>query len=190
MSSLIIGAHVKDGIALAREHAVPEEVVDFIPMHHGTTRMEFFYNKALKLAEGSEDETRIDEIKEQDYRYPGPKPQTKETGILMLADAVEATARTLEDPSPSKLEVIIDDIIKKRFEEGELDECPLTLKDLTRIKAAFLTILVGIYHSRVRYPGQAEGEAMSKPVREKPVQATSMSAEERLSRTIKEIDKE
>ncbi len=152
MSSLIIAAHIKDGIAMAREHNLPDEVIDFIPMHHGTTRMEYFYNKALAYAQNSPDETKIDEIKEQDYRYLGPKPQTKETGILMLADAIEATVRTLDDPSPQRLEVVINDLIKSRFEEGELDECPLTLKDLTKIKAAFLGILVGIYHSRVKYP--------------------------------------
>jgi hypothetical protein len=161
MSSLIIAAHVKNGIALAREHNVPEEVIDFIPMHHGTTRIEYFYSKALKLAENSSDETKIDEIKDQDYRYPGPKPQTKETGILMLADAIEATARTLEDPSPQKLEVALDELIKKRFEEGELDECPLTLKDLTKIKEAFLGVLIGIYHIRVKYP-EAEAKQTDK----------------------------
>ncbi|MFN0156485.1 MAG: HD family phosphohydrolase [Bacteroidota bacterium] len=158
MSSLIIAAHVKDGIALAREHKLPQEVIDFIPMHHGTTRIEYFYSKALKQAESSPDETKIDEIKEQDYRYQGPKPQTKETGILMLADAIEATARCLEDPSPQNLEVVIDELIRRRFEEGELDECPLTLQDLTKIKAAFLGVLVGIYHSRIKYPDTEERE--------------------------------
>ena len=158
MSSLIIGAHVKDGITLAKEYNVPEIVIDFIPQHHGTTRIEYFYNKAVKLAEGSEDETKIDEIKEQDYRYPGPKPQTKETGILMLADAIEASARALDDPSPPKLEYTIDELIKKRFEEGELDECPLTLKDLTKIKEAFLGVLVGIYHGRIKYPENEKEE--------------------------------
>jgi hypothetical protein len=152
MSSLIITAHVKDGIALAHEHRLPQEVVDFIPMHHGTTRIEFFYGKALRQAENSPDETKIDEIKESDYRYPGPRPQTKETGILMLADAIEASARALDDPLPQKLEAMIDELIRKRFEEGELDECPLTLKDLTRIKAAFLGVLIGIHHSRIKYP--------------------------------------
>jgi putative nucleotidyltransferase with HDIG domain len=165
MSSLIISAHVKDGIALAREHNLPEEVIDFIPMHHGTTRIEYFYNKALHLAQGSEDETKVDEIKDQDYRYPGPKPQTKETGILMLADGIEASARTLDDPSPQKLEALIDDFIRRRFGEGELDECPLTLKDLTKIKAAFLSVLVGIYHTRVKYPAAPRN---SKQVSEAP----------------------
>jgi putative nucleotidyltransferase with HDIG domain len=184
MSSLIISAHVKDGIALAREYHVPEEVIDFIPQHHGTTRIDYFYAKALKLAESSDDQTKIDEIKEQDYRYPGPKPQTKETGILMLADAIEATARSLEDPSPSKLEFTIDELIKKRFEEGELDECPLTLKDLTNIKAAFLNILVGMYHTRVKYPPQEKKKPATKP----PLAADEAHPEERLSQRIREID--
>jgi cyclic-di-AMP phosphodiesterase PgpH len=187
MSSLIIAAHVKDGMALGREYDLPEEIVDFIPQHHGTTRIDFFYNKARKLAENSEDETKIDEIKEQDYRYPGPKPQTKETGILMLADAIEATARTLDDPSPSKLEYTIDELIKKRFEEGELDECPLTLKDLTKIKSAFLNVLVGIYHSRIKYPSQEKKKATKPPVA---AAAEAPHPEERLSQKIKEIDNE
>jgi putative nucleotidyltransferase with HDIG domain len=187
MSSLIIAAHVKDGMALGREYSLPEEVVDFIPQHHGTTRIDFFYNKARKLAENSDDETKIDEIKEQDYRYPGPKPQTKETGILMLADAIEATARTLDDPSPSKLEYTIDELIKKRFEEGELDECPLTLKDLTKIKAAFLNVLVGIYHSRIKYPSQEKKKTARPPVA---AAAETPHPEERLSQKIKEIDNE
>lgn len=161
MSSLIIQNHVKKGMMLAREHNLPEEVVDFIPQHHGTTRIDYFYRKALMLADSSDDETKIDEINDQDYRYPGPKPQTKETGILMLADSIEAAARTLEDPSPQKLEVLIDDLFKKRFEEGELDECPLTLKDLTKIKKAFLGVLVGVYHGRVKYP-EAEDEREQK----------------------------
>lgn len=152
MSSLIIAAHVKEGMALAREYNLPEEIVEFIPMHHGTTRIDYFYNRALRLAQSSADESKIDEINEEDYRYPGPKPQTKETGIMMLADAIEAAVRTLDDPTPQRLQGLIDELIKKRFEEGELDECPLTLKDLTKIKTAFLNVLVGVYHSRVKYP--------------------------------------
>jgi len=152
MSSLIIAAHVKDGIALAREHKLPEEVIDFIPMHHGTTRIDYFYNKALLLAQSSDDETKVDEINEQDYRYPGPKPQTRETGILMLADAVEAAVRTIEEPTPQRLADAIDELVKRRLDEGELDECPLTLRDLTRIKSGFLNVLVGMYHTRVKYP--------------------------------------
>jgi putative nucleotidyltransferase with HDIG domain len=181
MSSLIIAAHVKDGVTLAREYGLPEEVVEFIPTHHGTTRMEFFYSKALELAHSDADKTKIDEIKEQDYRYPGPKPQTKETGIMMLADTIEASVRTLEDPSPQRLEQTIDEFVKKRFEEGELDECPLTLKDLTKIKTAFLGVLVGIYHTRVKYP------EVPKAGKGRHASATDTSGE-RLSSIIREID--
>jgi cyclic-di-AMP phosphodiesterase PgpH len=187
MSSLIIAAHVKDGSALAREYRLPEEVIEFIPMHHGTTRIEFFYDRALKLAQNAVDETKIDEIKDQDYRYPGPKPQTKETGILMLADTIEAAARTLEDPSPQKLEVVIDELVKKRFEEGELDECPLTLKDLTKIKAAFLGVLIGINHARVKYPEAEKGKLPEAGNRDGGRKTTTGP---RLSRTIKEIERE
>lgn len=184
MSSLIIAAHVKDGMALAREYKLPEEVIDFIPMHHGTTRIDFFYNKALQLAQSSPDETKIDEIKEQDYRYPGPKPQTKETGIMMLADATEAAIRSIDDPTPQRLEETINELIKKRFEEGELNECPLTLKDLTKIKAAFLNVMVGAYHSRVKYP-----ETEKKKSRRR-LRADPDNPEARLSRTIKEIEQQ
>ena len=152
MSSLIIAAHVKEGIALGRRYNLPEEVIDFIPMHHGTTRIDYFYNKALEMAKSSADETKIDEIKEQDYRYTGPKPDTKETGIMMLADAIEASVRSIEEPTPQRIEDRVGGFVKRRLEEGELDECPLTMNDLTRIKAAFLKVLVGVYHSRVKYP--------------------------------------
>jgi putative nucleotidyltransferase with HDIG domain len=170
MSSLIIAAHVKDGIALAREHKLPEEVIDFIPMHHGTTRIDYFYNKALQLAQSSDDETKLDEINEQDYRYPGPKPQTRETGILMLADAVEAAVRTIEEPTPQRLADAIDELVKRRLDEGELDECPLTLRDLTRIKSGFLSVLVGMYHTRVKYPAPPRPRLRRPPQKGLPAQ--------------------
>jgi len=163
MSSLIIATHVKDGIALAREYNLPEEVIDFIPMHHGTTRIDFFYKRALDLAKNSDDETKIDEIKEQDYRYPGPKPNTKETGVMMLADAIEAAVRTIEEPTPQRIEDLVNEIVKRRLEEGELDECPLTMGDLTAIKIAFRNVLVGIYHSRVKYPEPEKRRARGLP---------------------------
>ena len=194
MSALIIQNHVKKGIALARQYNLPEEVIDFIPQHHGTTLIDFFYRKALALAENSPDETKLDEINEQDYRYPGPKPQTKETGILMLADSIEAVARTLEDPSPQKLEAMIDELIKRRFEEGEMDECPLTLKDLTKIKKAFLNVLVGMYHTRVKYPEAEAGEDTKRVPSEEPATQTPESpkpvegSDAKLSRIIKTID--
>jgi hypothetical protein len=187
MSSLIIAAHVKDGMALAREYHLPEEIVDFIPMHHGTTRIDYFYNKALQLAQSSTDETKIDEINEQDYRYAGPRPQTKETGIMMLADTIEAAVRSIADPTPQRLEGAINELIKRRADEGELDECPLTMKDLTKIKAAFLGVLVGIHHTRVKYPEIEK----KKPKTPKNTDAVSDTPSDgRLNRTIKEIDKE
>lgn len=150
MSALIIASHVKEGVELGREFGLPGVVLDFIPQHHGTTRISFFYDKALKQAAARKSPR--DDIREEDYRYPGPKPQTKETGILMLADAVEATARVLENSTPQRLEEMIDNLIKSRFVEGQLDECELTLRDLSKIKAAFLKILVGIHHTRIKYP--------------------------------------
>jgi hypothetical protein len=181
MSSLIIAAHVKDGVALAREHGLPEEVIDFIPMHHGTTRMDYFYTKAVDMARNDPDETKLDEIKEQDYRYPGPKPSTKETGIMMLADAVEAAVRTIEDPTPQRLEQTIDELIRKRFEEGELDECPLTVKDLTKIRSAFLGVLIGIYHTRVKYPESPRRKTTRRPPATEP-------PTERPGPALKEVD--
>lgn len=144
MSTKIIIAHVKEGIELAKKHKLPNELIDFIPMHHGTTLVSFFYDKAKSTAR--------EEISDYSYRYPGPKPQTKETGIVMLADAIEASTRVIEDPTPQKLELRIKEIIRARFMEGELDECDLTLKDLTKIKESFLKILVGIHHHRIKYP--------------------------------------
>ena len=151
MSALILESHVKEGVVLGKEHDLPGKILDFIPMHHGTTLMSFFYDKAIKK------KGKKDEVNESDFRYPGPKPQTKETGIVMLADSVEATVRSLDRPSVVKIEETIDAIIKDRFIEGQLDECELTLKDLSRIRGAFLKILVGIHHQRIKYPGQVGG---------------------------------
>jgi putative nucleotidyltransferase with HDIG domain len=132
LSAKMIIAHVKNGIKLAEKYRLPQELINFIPMHHGTTLVSYFYEKAR--SEEDEEESVHDYI----YRYPGPKPHSKETGIVMLADSVEASTRAIEDPTPAKLETQIDEIIKARFIEGELDECDLTLKDLTKIKFSFL----------------------------------------------------
>lgn len=153
ISAKVIIAHVKEGIELAKKYKLPQEVIDFIPMHHGTTLVSYFYQKARNVV----DEDKED-ISDYIYRYPGPKPQTKETGIVMLADTIEAATRTIEEPTPGKLEDKIDEIIKKRFIEGELDECELTLKDLSKIKLAFLKILVGIHHQRIKYPDENKEE--------------------------------
>ncbi|MCB0729150.1 MAG: HDIG domain-containing protein, partial [Ignavibacteriae bacterium] len=150
MSTKIIIAHVKDGIEMAKKYKLPDKIVEFIPMHHGTTLVSYFYDKARNASK--------EEIFDYSYRYPGPKPQTKETGIVMLADAIEASTRTIEDPSPQKLENKIKEVIRNRFMEGELDECDLTLKDLTKIKESFLKILVGIHHHRIKYPDKNQLE--------------------------------
>jgi putative nucleotidyltransferase with HDIG domain len=150
MSARVIISHVTEGVDLARKHHLPEAVVDFIPQHHGTTRVSYFYDKALKL--GAAKENPKQPLRVADFQYPGPKPQSKETGILMLADLIEASVRTLPDMSEEKLDAVIDNLIKRRFLEGQLDECDLTLKDLKKIKEAFLKILVGVHHQRIEYP--------------------------------------
>ncbi len=149
MSALIIASHVKDGLELGREYNLPEVVLNFIPTHHGTTLMEFFSRKAKELR-GPEDPP----VDEMEFRYPGPRPQTNEQGIVMLADSVEAASRSLDKPTPRRLESLVDSIFRARIEEGQLDGCALTFADLNHIKETFLSILGGIYHFRVKYPDQ------------------------------------
>ncbi|MGH7380130.1 MAG: HD family phosphohydrolase [Candidatus Methylomirabilales bacterium] len=148
MSSLIITSHVKEGIAMALEHRLPPAIVDLIPQHHGTRLVKYFFEKAKEAHDPD-----MGEVDEGDYRYPGPKPQTREAAILMLADAVEAAARTLNDPTPARIQGVVQRIINTIFIEGQLDECDLTLKDLHLIAKAFIRILTGMYHHRVDYPG-------------------------------------
>lgn len=152
MSALVISSHVKEGIELGRKWRLPQQVLDFIPEHHGTMIMEFFYHKALE-AEGNET------VKVDDFRYPGPKPRSRETAILMLADATEAAARSLAKPTPSRIKELTKQIIDKRMLSGELDESGLTLSDLARIRDAFVPLLTGIHHARIVYPGQKERES-------------------------------
>ena len=152
LSAKMIISHVKNGIKLAEKFRLPKEIIDFIPMHHGTNLVSYFYEKART------DEGEIDTTHEYIYRYPGPKPQTKETGIVMLADSIEAATRAIDDPTPAKLETQISQIIKARFLDGELDECDLTLKDLIKIKQSFLKILAGIHHHRIKYPDSSDDD--------------------------------
>ena len=149
MSAKIIKNHVTDGLELAKEYGLPTIVSDFIPMHHGTTRVEYFYRKAL------EEDNKVDEVL---FQYPGPKPNTKETGILMICEAVEAAVRSIKEPDIMKIEAMIDKIINMRVTAGQLSECPLTMDELTRIKgkvdgsSGLLPVLRGIYHIRIEYP--------------------------------------
>lgn len=149
MSALVVGAHVKEGIELGRRWRLPQAVIDFIPEHHGTGVMKYFYHKAL---EDLSNET----VKVDDFRYPGPRPQSRETAILMLADAVEAATRSLAKPTPGRIREMVKQIADERMLSGELDECGLTLRDLSTIREAFIPLLTSIHHARIAYPGQRE----------------------------------
>jgi cyclic-di-AMP phosphodiesterase PgpH len=145
MSGLVLVAHVKNGIKLAEKYKLGKKIIDAVQQHHGTSIIRYFYNKAKQ--QKGEDAVRID-----DFRYPGPKPQTKEAGIIMMADAVEAASKTLENPTPARIQGLVQDIINKIFSDGQLDNCELTLKDFHNIAKSFNTILNGIYHHRIEYP--------------------------------------
>ncbi|MDA3886425.1 MAG: HDIG domain-containing protein [Candidatus Delongbacteria bacterium] len=147
MSALILSNHVKEGAKLANEYKLPEVIVDFIKTHHGTSRMEFFYNKAVNQAKDPEEK-----INESIYKYPGPKPQTKETAIVMLSDIVEAKSRTETNANIDRFRQIINEIILERLQTGELDECNLKINDLSKIREAMIPVLAGMYHSRIVYP--------------------------------------
>jgi len=151
LSATVIVAHVKDGIKLADENRLPSIVADFIPMHHGKTRVEYFYQQALERAKENNSE-----INEADFRYPGPRPNTKETGILMIAEAIEAASRSLKSPNPQRIEALMDTIIESRIKSGELTNCPLTFRDLEIIKSAMMPVLTGSMHERIEYPGQRQ----------------------------------
>lgn len=153
MSALILMAHVKDGVEMAREHKLGKEIIDVIQQHHGTTLIKFFYDKAQNLSDPE-----MEQIKESDYRYPGPKPQTREAALIMLADAIEAASRTLSDPTPARIQGMVQKIINSYFIDGQLDECELTLKDLHVIAKSFNRILSGIFHNRIDYPEPAYKE--------------------------------
>jgi putative nucleotidyltransferase with HDIG domain len=146
MSGLIIISHVKDGLELASQYKLPPPISDVIQQHHGTSLMRYFYHKA------KEQESPLQTINENDYRYPGPKPQTKESGIIMLADAVEATSRTLTDPTPARLSSMVRRVINDIYHDGQLDACDLTLKNLSQIAESFMRILTSVFHTRIDYP--------------------------------------
>ena len=146
LSTLIIISHVKDGVELAKEYNLPDVIKDIIQQHHGTTLVKYFYYIMKNNAENP------DEIKEEDFKYQGPIPSSKEAGIIMLADSVEAAVRSINDPTKGKIEEMVNNIIKDKLHSGQLDNCDLTLKDLEKIRKCFLKALYGIYHQRVEYP--------------------------------------
>ncbi len=145
LSSLIITSHPKDGVELAEKHKIPQQICDIIFQHHGTGLLSFFYNKAKEEANGAS-------VREEDFRYKGMKPQTKEAAIVMVADSVEAAVRSMSKPTQAGMETMIRKIIKDKLDDGQFDECDLTFKDLDHMVHAYLHVLNGIYHSRIEYP--------------------------------------
>lgn len=152
MSTLIIIGHVKDGVDLARRHNLPQPLIDFIEQHHGTTLVEYFFREAKNLADQTQDHKH--DVEESAFRYPGPKPQTRELGVMMIADAVESASRTLSEPTPKRLEGLVHGIIMKRLLDGQFDECNLTLNELRIVEDSLTKSLIGIYHGRIKYPEQ------------------------------------
>jgi len=157
MSSLVLVSHVKDGLELAREYGLGKKISNIIQQHHGTGLISFFYQKAK-----DQEDPELEQVEEGDYRYPGPKPQTKEAGLVLLADAVEAASRTLQEPTPARLQGLVQKIINNIFTDGQLDECELTLKDLHQIAKSINPILAGLHHHRVDYPASGAKENSGK----------------------------
>jgi cyclic-di-AMP phosphodiesterase PgpH len=144
-SAAIVKEHVVEGLRLAREAKVPDVVADFVSEHHGTQRIGFFYEKALE-------EYGAENIDVEDFTYPGPRPRSRETAIAMLADSVESATRALQDPTGERIRSLIDSIVDGKIADGQLDEAPLNLKEIARIKEQFAKVLGGVYHHRIDYP--------------------------------------
>jgi len=147
LSALVIASHVKEGVELAKKNKIPQDIIDIIEQHHGTGLISFFFHRALQ-----ENGSNNNEIAEENYRYSGPKPQIKETGIILLADTLEAATRSLTNPTPTRIKSMVKEIIQKNLENGQLEECDLTLKDLNKIANSFSRILTSMFHTRVEYP--------------------------------------
>ncbi len=152
MSTLIIIGHVKDGVDLAKQHHLPQPIIDFIEQHHGTTLVEYFYHEASRKA-GAEPDHQND-AQESSFRYPGPKPQSREAGVMMLADAVESASRTLSDPTPKRIESLVHSITMKRLLDGQFDDSSLTLSEIRTVEESLTKSLIGVYHGRIKYPQQ------------------------------------
>jgi putative nucleotidyltransferase with HDIG domain len=145
MSTMIITSHVKEGVDLAKQYKLPPTIIDIIKQHHGSALITYFYQKAREQG--------LESLAENDYKYPGPKPQTRVAALVMMADAVEAASRVLNDPTPARISALVDKIINHIFLDGQLDECELTFKDISEIKRRFTYVLNGIFHKRIDYPG-------------------------------------
>ena len=153
MSRLVIFNHVKEGIELAGKYHLNHRIIDFIPEHHGTSLMHYFYQKALS-------EAQPEGLEEKDYRYPGPKPQSKETAIVLLADSVEGATRAMDEHTPRRIEDVVRKVINNKFIDGQLDECNLTLREIDTIASTFVRVLSAMYHGRVKYPGPYAGHSL------------------------------
>jgi putative nucleotidyltransferase with HDIG domain len=149
LSTLVIIGHIKDGVALARQYKLPRPIIDFIEQHHGTTLVEYFFREAMRLQEGSGcDPAEL----EATFRYPGPKPQNRENGIVMLADAAESSSRALKEPAPGSIRKLVHDLLMKRLLDGQFEESGLTLTELHLIEESLSKSLIALYHARIRYP--------------------------------------
>ena len=168
-SAKIITSHVTYGSKLAREIGLPKQIADFIPQHHGTRTLHYFLRKAQAQAKPNET------VDEADFRYPGPKPQFKEAAIMMLADSCEAAARSLARPDPENVRAIVMKIVDAIISDGQLDECDVTLQELTTIREAMISALTAIYHARIDYPGF--NPPLSGPL--PPLPASNLDSEER-----------
>ena len=167
MSSLIIQAHVREGAEIARKEKLPKAIVNAILEHHGTTILSFFYVKEQARRKQEEKQKKLNaselEVPEAEFRYPGPKPRSKETAVLMLADAVEAAARSLNEPTPGRIRGVVNRILDARVKDGQLDESPITFEELAKIRDSFIPILTALFHARVHYPGVFAEEPRVRP---------------------------
>ncbi|HLQ46876.1 MAG TPA: HDIG domain-containing protein, partial [Planctomycetaceae bacterium] len=154
MSTLIIIGHVKDGADLAEEHNLPRPIIDFIEQHHGTTLVQYFYHAASRAAEAQRDAF---EVEESSFRYPGPKPQTREAGVLMLADTAESASRTLSEPTSKRIESLVREITMDKLLDGQFEESTLTLSEINTIQDSLTMSLISIFHTRIKYPEQRAG---------------------------------
>ena len=156
MSAIVIKAHISEGVKMAEEHNLPKPLIHFIETHHGTSTIRYFFEKA------KEDDNLKEILNEKQFKYEGPLPSTKEAGVLLLADGIEAASRAMKSPTYSKLENLVSRMIDDRVTEGQLSHCPLTFRDLQVIKETFLAILVGVYHNRIEYPDEQKNDKKPK----------------------------
>ncbi len=173
MSLLVIVGHVKDGIEMAREFGLPRQIIHFIESHHGTTLVEYFYHAAREQAAENPEQ---DAPSELEYRYPGPKPKTREAAILMLCDCVESATRAMADPTPSRIESLVHELARKRLLDGQFDDCALTLRELKLIEASIIKSMCAIYHGRISYPDAKDKSKEQKGEQVRPDEATGKAA--------------